>query len=129
MSEPRQPIIVAHRGLHHVHPENSLAAFRAAWDAGIAWCECDVQLSRGALAGMFALGVLGWTLLEYLLHRWVFHFKPDQNVEWQRDASWLIHGIHHDYPYDPDRLVMPEFADNLRTKLRDPILLCKEPGL
>jgi glycerophosphoryl diester phosphodiesterase len=39
------PIIVAHRGLHDRHPENSLAAFSAAWEKGIAWCECDVQLS------------------------------------------------------------------------------------
>ena len=36
------PVIVAHRGLHNAHPENSLVAFRAAWDAGIDWCECDV---------------------------------------------------------------------------------------
>jgi glycerophosphoryl diester phosphodiesterase len=41
------PTIVAHRGLHDIHPENSLAAFRAAWDAGIEWCECDVQESVG----------------------------------------------------------------------------------
>ena len=39
------PIIVAHRGLHHDYPENSLGAFRAAWGAGIEWCECDVQES------------------------------------------------------------------------------------
>lgn len=39
------PIIVAHRGLHERHPENSLAAFAAAWEQGIVWCECDVQLS------------------------------------------------------------------------------------
>ena len=39
------PIIVAHRGLHGVLPENSLAAMTAAWDAGILWCECDVQIS------------------------------------------------------------------------------------
>ena len=37
------PIIVAHRGLHHEHPENSLAAFAAAWEAGLEWCECDVR--------------------------------------------------------------------------------------
>jgi glycerophosphoryl diester phosphodiesterase len=41
------PIVVAHRGLHDVHPENSLAAFRAAWEAGITWCECDVRGSFG----------------------------------------------------------------------------------
>ena len=38
-----QPAIVAHRGLHAWHPENSLEAFAAAWDAGVAWCECDVH--------------------------------------------------------------------------------------
>src|SRR5690242_5942993 len=37
------PIIVAHRGLHHEHPENSLEAFDAAWAAGFEWCECDVR--------------------------------------------------------------------------------------
>jgi glycerophosphoryl diester phosphodiesterase len=41
-----RPIIVAHRGLHRMHPENSLGAFDAAWRAGIAWCECDVQQAR-----------------------------------------------------------------------------------
>jgi glycerophosphoryl diester phosphodiesterase len=39
------PIIVAHRGLHFEYPENSVGAFRAAWGAGIEWCECDVQES------------------------------------------------------------------------------------
>jgi glycerophosphoryl diester phosphodiesterase len=42
----KTPIIVAHRGLHDVHPENSFAAFRAAWDAGLAWAECDVHVTR-----------------------------------------------------------------------------------
>ena len=37
--------IVAHRGLHHEFPENSLAAFCDAWNKGIRWCECDVHLS------------------------------------------------------------------------------------
>jgi len=40
-----KPIIVAHRGLHERHPENSLAAFAAAWRRGLRWCECDVHLS------------------------------------------------------------------------------------
>jgi glycerophosphoryl diester phosphodiesterase len=37
-----KPIIVAHRGLHRSCPENSLAAFMAAAEAGIPWVECDV---------------------------------------------------------------------------------------
>jgi len=35
------------------------------------------HLGALAIAGWAALGVLSWTLLEYLLHRWVFHFEPD----------------------------------------------------
>jgi sterol desaturase/sphingolipid hydroxylase (fatty acid hydroxylase superfamily) len=61
-------------------------------------------------AALFALGLLAWTLLEYLLHRFVFHIEPDPKSEFQVDVMWLIHGVHHDYPSDPDRLVMPPFA-------------------
>jgi len=60
-----------------------------------------------AAAGCVAAGAFSWTFLEYLLHRWVFHFQPSTRSELQRDASFLIHGIHHDYPWDRDRLVMP----------------------
>lgn len=43
---PRRPLVLAHRGLHAVHPENSLAAFRAAFDVGADGIECDVQKGR-----------------------------------------------------------------------------------
>jgi glycerophosphoryl diester phosphodiesterase len=39
-----RPIIVAHRGLHQAFPENSIAAFTAAWTREFTWCECDVWL-------------------------------------------------------------------------------------
>ena len=39
------PTIIAHRGLHLVHPENSLPAFQAAASAGVQWIECDVRAS------------------------------------------------------------------------------------
>ena len=60
-----------------------------------------------SFAGWFAFGVLAWTLLEYGLHRGIFHFKPAEDSPVQQDLSFLIHGIHHDYPWDGDRLVMP----------------------
>jgi dihydroceramide fatty acyl 2-hydroxylase len=66
---------------------------------------------RAALLG--AAGLAGWTLLEYLLHRFTFHFEPDPASELQRDLAWLIHGVHHDYPHDADRLVMPPAATAL----------------
>ncbi len=64
-------------------------------------------LSAGALVGAFLGGIAFWTLLEYVLHRWVFHWEPSPDSELQQDVMFLIHGVHHDFPHDPDRLVMP----------------------
>lgn len=46
----KRPTIIAHRGMHHVLPENSVEAMVAAWKAGIEWCECDVYLSSDGVA-------------------------------------------------------------------------------
>ena len=50
-------------------------------------------------------GYLFWTLTEYWLHRIVFHFEPAQGIGAR--LHWIIHGVHHDHPNDPMRLVMP----------------------
>ncbi len=70
----------------------------------------DGALGARGVLGLFATGLLAWTLLEYLLHRWLFHFAPRPGSELQEDLAFLIHGVHHDYPYDADRLVMPPAA-------------------
>jgi dihydroceramide fatty acyl 2-hydroxylase len=46
-----------------------------------------------------------WTLTEYWVHRTVFHFEPEEGVFAR--LHWMIHGVHHDHPNDPMRLVMP----------------------
>jgi dihydroceramide fatty acyl 2-hydroxylase len=51
-------------------------------------------------------GYLFWTLFEYWLHRVVFHFEP-YNSRLGMRLHWMIHGVHHDHPNDPLRLVMP----------------------
>jgi sterol desaturase/sphingolipid hydroxylase (fatty acid hydroxylase superfamily) len=56
----------------------------------------------------FAGGWLFWTLTEYWLHRIVFHFDADN--EWAHRFHFMIHGVHHDHPNDPLRLVMPPGA-------------------
>ncbi len=53
-------------------------------------------------------GYVVWTLTEYWLHRIVFHFEPDEGFG--RRLHWIIHGVHHDHPNDPLRLVMPPSA-------------------
>lgn len=55
-----------------------------------------------------ALGLLIWTLTEYVLHRFVFHFYPSS--EWGKRIHFIFHGVHHDYPNDAQRLVMPPSA-------------------
>jgi len=61
--------------------------------------------SVGAVIGGFLAGLLVWTLTEYLLHRFVFHFMPKSL--WGQRIHFLFHGVHHDYPQDSKRLVMP----------------------
>lgn len=56
-------------------------------------------------AGLFAGGVFFWTFAEYILHRFVFHYHPKGKVG-QR-IHFIAHGVHHDYPNDSMRLVMP----------------------
>ncbi|SMD14245.1 Fatty acid hydroxylase superfamily protein [Pedobacter nyackensis] len=59
------------------------------------------------LAHLF-LGLLIWTFTEYVLHRFVFHFYPSS--EWGKRVHFIFHGVHHDYPNDAQRLVMPPSA-------------------
>ena len=57
------------------------------------------------LVGLYAVAFLLWTLAEYTLHRFVFHFHPSSATG--KRIMFLIHGVHHDYPNDSKRLVMP----------------------
>ena len=63
------------------------------------------ELSSGKVALYFFYGLAFWTLAEYILHRWVFHFEPRSN--WGKRIHFIFHGVHHDYPKDRLRLVMP----------------------
>ena len=53
----------------------------------------------------FIVGILVWTLTEYLLHRYVFHFNAKSKLG--KRFVFMFHGLHHDDPQDPTRLVMP----------------------
>lgn len=54
------------------------------------------------------LGLFIWSFTEYILHRYLFHFYP--TTEWLRNIHFIFHGVHHDYPNDAKRLVMPPSA-------------------
>ena len=57
------------------------------------------------LPAAFLIGVFLWTLAEYNLHRFVFHYEPRN--ETQRKIIFLFHGVHHAQPQCKTRLVMP----------------------
>lgn len=59
----------------------------------------------------FFFGLFIWTLTEYVLHRFVFHFVPKSS--WGLRLHFIFHGVHHDYPMDRLRLVMPPAASLL----------------
>lgn len=80
-----------------------------------------------ASAFLFLGGLFLWTFVEYLMHRFVFH-APDHVMEethdivatlqpgeavvpklptWRHTFYFIAHGVHHDYPSDSSRLVMP----------------------
>jgi sterol desaturase/sphingolipid hydroxylase (fatty acid hydroxylase superfamily) len=59
---------------------------------------------RGLLGVLF--GFLTWTLLEYVLHRFVFHLVPDGTFEGKL-RQFMVHGYHHEFPNDRMRLVAP----------------------
>ncbi|GGH75081.1 sterol desaturase/sphingolipid hydroxylase (fatty acid hydroxylase superfamily) [Filimonas zeae] len=58
--------------------------------------------------GYLALGLLVWTITEYILHRYIFHYVP--KAKWALRLHFIFHGVHHDYPRDRMRLVMPPSA-------------------
>jgi len=63
------------------------------------------NVSALTMVGLFIAGVFVWTFAEYILHRFVFHYEP--KTAWGKRMHWLLHGVHHDYPSDAWRLVMP----------------------
>src|SRR5690606_15435214 len=63
------------------------------------------EMPAGRIALYFLFGLAFWTLAEYVLHRWVFHYYPKS--AWGQRIHFIFHGVHHDYPKDRLRLVMP----------------------
>ncbi|KAI9747912.1 MAG: fatty acid alpha-hydroxylase [Lichina confinis] len=62
----------------------------------------------GHVATFWLSGLAIWTLVEYGLHRCLFHvdrYLPDNQAA--ITAHFLLHGIHHYLPMDKLRLVMP----------------------
>jgi 4-hydroxysphinganine ceramide fatty acyl 2-hydroxylase len=65
----------------------------------------EFQISFGTIIALVLIGIFVWTFAEYTLHRFIFHF-PAKSKFGER-IHFIFHGVHHDYPSDSKRLVMP----------------------
>lgn len=68
----------------------------------------DFQNAMGAITfiWLFVLGLFIWSLTEYVMHRYIFHYMP-KDKPWALRLHFIFHGVHHDYPSDAKRLVLP----------------------
>jgi sterol desaturase/sphingolipid hydroxylase (fatty acid hydroxylase superfamily) len=64
----------------------------------------ELHLSALSIGSYFIFGIVIWTLAEYVLHRFVFHWQPPGKLG--ERMHFVFHGVHHDYPSDSKRLVM-----------------------
>lgn len=66
------------------------------------------ELGAGTIVGVFLVGIATWTLTEYWLHRVLFHITGESEA--LQTFHRRMHGIHHEYPNDMTRVVMPPAA-------------------
>ena len=64
-----------------------------------------LKMSVGSIVLIFLAGMFCWSLFEYLVHRYVFHYMAES--ENALKIVYIIHGNHHEYPRDKQRLFMP----------------------
>ncbi len=54
---------------------------------------------------LFFTGMFCWTFFEYLMHRFAFHYVAES--ERAQRFIYVMHGNHHHFPRDRERLFMP----------------------
>ena len=86
------------------HPAVPFAVYAPAgvWFLYRAWA---TGFDVWTLVVAYVLGLLVWSLVEYAAHRGSFHHTP--TTPWQVAYGYVVHGIHHAYPEDSRRWVMP----------------------
>ena len=94
---------------------------------GFVWMGLVAGWSPAASALLFGAGVLLWTLMEYLMHRFVFHLTP--RGRFGVLFAYLIHGVHHAFPEDRRRWLMPPIVSvPIAAVLSFPALLLVGPA-
>ncbi len=69
-------------------------------------CASLNQLPLNSTLYLFPAGIFTWTLVEYLIHRFLFHIMESK-------FQYTIHGVHHEFPKDRERLMMPPLPGSI----------------
>ena len=68
--------------LSRISPQTVLAVYLPMIVLAI-WKSYEVSVSTSVFVMLFLTGVVFWTLFEYVLHRYVFHFFPEGEFQFQ----------------------------------------------
>ena len=89
--------------LSRVHPAVPICVW-GPLALGLIYLGQRMAIPGPALAGLVISGLLVWTLVEYILHRWIFHWEPKRPA--LRKFVFPMHQLHHEVQ-EWDRLVAP----------------------
>jgi sterol desaturase/sphingolipid hydroxylase (fatty acid hydroxylase superfamily) len=71
----------------------------------LVWRSATGALGWPLSLALYVLGLLVWSIVEYGVHRGSFHHEPGS--EQGLTLVYLFHGVHHAYPDDSRRWMMP----------------------
>ncbi|MBS1558554.1 MAG: sterol desaturase family protein [Bacteroidetes bacterium] len=91
--------------LSHTHIAVPLIVFFIYSIGLLYWSITHTTLSWLLTLSMFLLGLIAFTWVEYIVHRYLFHM--DTHTEKRTKIQYTMHGVHHEYPKDKSRLAMP----------------------
>lgn len=91
--------------LTHTHIAAPLVIFGGIAAVLIYYGIFEKGFSIPLIAVLFLSGIFLFTLVEYLMHRYLYHIPA--TTERRKKISYTMHGVHHDYPKDKSRLAMP----------------------
>lgn len=72
---------------------------------GLLYHASSLSYGLGTIFALFCTGMFFWTLFEYVMHRFAFHYVAES--ERARKFIYIMHGNHHHFPRDRERLFMP----------------------
>lgn len=98
----QNPILDKLSRVHHLVP---LLLYAPVVVALVWLAKHDYSQSLSRILAGLALGYGIWSLIEYGGHRFLFHYSAKS--PFGKRVQFLVHGVHHDHPSDPLRLVMP----------------------